>query len=154
MSSMFALAELPLAAQLVELSRQHQLILQQLEEIRAALQQPEPCPLRAKRIPLPHNQHSVEYLALDQIAYIEAERQYCVFHTLDRRRITTSKNIGAYARLLDEPKFMRVHRSRIVNLEQVRRFHRDEDALELSDGRRVAVSRNLRDAVLTRLRAE
>lgn len=153
MSNPLVLAELPLTVQLAELSRQHQLILRQLEEIRTALQ-PDLGPPRAKRIPLPHNQHSVEYIALHQIAYIEAERQYCVFHTVDRRRITTSKNIGAYTQLLDEPMFMRVHRSHIVNLEQVRHFHRDEDALELADGRRVAVSRSLRDAVLLRLRGE
>jgi DNA-binding LytR/AlgR family response regulator len=133
-----------------EYHHQQSMLLQQFQAIIESLNLPA-ASRRAHRIPLPQNQYTIEYVHLHQITHIEAERQYCVFNLIDNRRITTSRNIGEYEKLLGGHPFMRVHRSHIVNLEHVRSFHRNDEELEMPNGKRVVVSRNLRDNVLLRL---
>lgn len=110
-----------------------------------------PASRRASRIPLPQNQYTIEYVPLHQIAHIEAERQYCVFNLVDNRRITTSRNIGEYEKMLGGYPFLRVHRSHIVNLDHVRSFHRQDEMLEMPNGKKVVVARNMRDHLLAQL---
>lgn len=106
---------------------------------------------RLRRLPLPQNQSTIDYVYLAHICHVEAERQYCIFHLTDNRRITVSRHIGVYEKLLNGYPFVRVHRSHIINLEHVCRFHRLEDTLEITSGKHVPVARNMRETVLQHL---
>jgi two-component system LytT family response regulator len=103
------------------------------------------------RIALPTKQQTLEYVHLHHISYIEADRQYSLFHLLDKRKIVVSKNIGEYGDLLDNLAFMRVHRSFLVNLAQVRYYHKGSEQLEMFDGMLISVARNMKEKVIKRL---
>jgi len=73
----------------------------------------------------------------DDILYIESMGDYVRFTTQDRKYIThnTIKNIESR---MDASRFMKVHRSYIVNLSQVEGLHEDELSIR---GERIPVSK-------------
>lgn len=84
-------------------------------------------------------------LELDQIEWIEAEDYYAGIHAAGKRyRIRES--LTALEERLDPARFVRVHRTAIVRLDQVRELRLDdsadaEAAVILKDGTRLPVSR-------------
>ena len=73
----------------------------------------------------------------DDILYIESMGDYVRFTTQDRKYVThnTIKNIESR---MDASRFMKVHRSYIVNLSQVEGLHEDELSIR---GERIPVSK-------------
>lgn len=91
----------------------------------------------------------LELLMVDQILRVEGSRNYSIFHLADRKPITVSRNLKCYEPLLAFPAFQRVHKSYIVNMARVLRFHRMEGGvLEMEDGARVPVSLSRKGNVL------
>jgi two-component system LytT family response regulator len=84
-------------------------------------------------------------LDLDQIEWIEAEDYYAGIHA-GGRRYRIRESLTALEERLDPARFVRVHRTAIVRLDQVRELRLDdsadaEAAVILKDGTRLPVSR-------------
>jgi len=60
-------------------------------------------------------------LQYNQIVYVEAERAYCKIHTHDHDH-TLSISMGAVAEQLNPARFVKVHRSYIVNIRKITEF--------------------------------
>lgn len=91
----------------------------------------------------------VHLLAPAEIHYVEAAGDYLMLHT-DEGQLLIRETLTTLATQLTPHGFMRVHRSALVNLQQVRELDlrdADEPQLVLQSGRRVRVSRGQRDAV-------
>lgn len=56
---------------------------------------------------------------LDEILYIESQRDYLKFRTANHTDIVTRQTIGYYERFLPAQQFLRVHRSFIVALDKI-----------------------------------
>jgi two-component system, LytTR family, response regulator len=82
-----------------------------------------------------------------EIVWIEAEDYYVLFHSKQGRHLVRT-TLASLERRLDPQRFVRVHRTAIVNVEEVRVI-RDSGQLllTLSDGAEVAVSRSRRSHV-------
>ena len=83
-------------------------------------------------------------LPLDEVEYIEAQADYVAFHHRDRDHLKLQR-ISELEGQLDPSRFVRVHRSFIVNLGQVQSVERtDTDAhvLRLRSGKQIPVSRS------------
>jgi two-component system LytT family response regulator len=95
------------------------------------------------------------YVAIADVLWFEASRNQVRAHLAGGACHTVSLSIGALAEQLDPARFVRCHRSSIVNLDAVREiqawFGGDYVAV-LVDGARVRVSRTHRDAMLRPLR--
>jgi len=63
-------------------------------------------------------------IAVQDIRYLKAAGDYTVVY-LDKGEFVSSSGIGSIERKLDPSRFMRVHRSFIVNLEYIHACHRD-----------------------------
>lgn len=63
-------------------------------------------------------------VALRDIHYVEVSNHTCVLH-LERELVATKLNIDQVALMLSTPRFVRCHRSFIVNFEHVREVGRD-----------------------------
>lgn len=63
-------------------------------------------------------------IALNDIHYVEVSNHTCILH-LENEQVQTNLNIDQMALLLSSPRFVRCHRSYIVNLEHVREVGRD-----------------------------
>ena len=82
-----------------------------------------------------------------EIVWIEAEDYYVLVHSKQGRHLVRT-SLASLEQRLDPQRFLRVHRTAIVNVEEVRSLH---DAgrltLTLSDGASVVVSRSRRTQV-------
>ena len=82
-------------------------------------------------------------LPVERVSRFEADGDYVVAHTGTTRHML-HLSLGRLEERLDHRQFTRVHRTHIVNLDQVRAFKRDSNGnleAELMDGTRVPVSR-------------
>ncbi|MEZ0450785.1 LytTR family DNA-binding domain-containing protein [Sphingobacterium thalpophilum] len=60
-----------------------------------------------------------------EITYLRADRDYTWIYTTDSSAYLSNHGIGVLSQRLDPDKFMRVHRSYMVNLEHVQELYRD-----------------------------
>jgi two-component system LytT family response regulator len=82
-------------------------------------------------------------LSVERIEWIEAADYYCCLH-VSGRRYMLRESIADLTNKLDPRQFVRVHRSSIVNLDQIREIHRDgqtEGTVVLTDGQKLRMSR-------------
>ena len=88
-----------------------------------------------------------------EIDWIEADDYYAAIHTGKRRHLIRESLSSLEARL-DAARFVRTHRSAIVNIERVREVRNEgaEMLLILRDGRPVPVSRRRREFLRERLK--
>jgi two-component system LytT family response regulator len=87
-----------------------------------------------------------EYILVDNIVRIEAERSYCLIYLLDKRKIMVSRCMNDYQKILDERKFFRAHNSHLINLQHVKMYvKRDGGHIEMVDGTIVPLARRKKD---------
>ena len=87
---------------------------------------------------------------INDILFAEADRNYCMVHTTDREYLLTVP-LRVLEDNLPEGKFMRVHRSFVVNLGKIDALGDNQEYLVLGQ-KNVPVSRRFKDDVLRRLR--
>jgi two-component system LytT family response regulator len=91
----------------------------------------------------------LEFIDINSIVRIEAERSYCEVFLNNGKKLVVSKCLNDFDLLLKEKNFLRVHNSHLVNLYYVKMFVRgDGGYLELSDTSCVPVARNRKDQFL------
>lgn len=93
-------------------------------------------------------------LDADEIKWIEADDYYAAIHST-RGRHLIRESLSSLEQRLDGSQFVRVHRSAIVNVNQIRELRNEggETLLVLRDGARVPVSRRRRERVTRLLRS-
>jgi len=97
----------------------------------------------------------VLFVKADDIEWIEAADYYSSFH-IGGKAYLLRQTMAELERQLDPAKFVRVHRSAIVNLERVQEMHplfRGDGVLVLQDGTRLRLSRARREEFERRLQA-
>jgi DNA-binding LytR/AlgR family response regulator len=94
---------------------------------------------------------AITLIAVDEISHIEADGRYARVHAAGGEHLT-QHSLAQLDQMLDTARFVRVHRSTIVNLDRIRSLrttdYRDFE-LRLEDGAKVRLSRTHR----TRLEA-
>jgi two-component system LytT family response regulator len=86
----------------------------------------------------------VHVIPLDKLDYIEAQDDYVALHSAGKSYLK-QQPIGSLESALDPARFVRVHRSTIVNLERVARiepYGKESRLAILHDGTRLPVSRS------------
>jgi two-component system, LytTR family, response regulator len=100
-------------------------------------------PERPQRF-LARNGSTTSVVSVSDIEWIEAADYYVCLHAGGKQHLLR-ESIRALETKLDPKKFIRLHRSAIVNLDHVREIHRDGQAegwVLLSTGTRVRLNRN------------
>ena len=93
------------------------------------------------RITLPNGQ-GYRLVDVDDIIHIEADSNYSIFHLKNAEKITVSKVLKDYEEILPEDRFMRIHKSSIVNLKYVKEYNNKNGlVLALLNGENIMVSR-------------
>jgi two-component system LytT family response regulator len=86
----------------------------------------------------------VHIIPIEKLDYVEAQDDYVALHTGGRSYLKQQPIAGVEA-ILDPTRFVRIHRSAIVNLERVPRiepYAKDSRIAILADGTRLPVSRS------------
>ena len=97
----------------------------------------------------------VHFVDDGEVAWIESAGDYAELHCLDGRRLLLRESLSRLAERLDPERFVRVHRSAIVRMDQVaalRPLSNRDALLQLRDGSLVRASRNHVPQLLERLR--
>lgn len=109
-------------------------------------------PKSSNKIALPTSDGFV-FLDSDTIIRCEAYGNYTkVFQKEDERPILVIQTLKHFEKILEDSHFFRIHKSYIVNLNQVKRFIKGKPAkLVLSDGAEVEVSIRKKDMLVQKL---
>lgn len=89
----------------------------------------------------------------DEIDWIDAERDYICIHNAGRKYLIRER-ISEMEKQLPSERFLRIHRSTIVNVDRIRELHPlsyGEYAVILHDGTKLTLSRSYRGKVFERL---
>lgn len=82
----------------------------------------------------------------------EADNNYTCFYLKDNSTILVSKSLKEYEKLLSSHQFIRVHHSHLVNINHIKRFHKQHGlSLLMSDNSMVDVSIRKKDQLLVAL---
>ncbi len=91
----------------------------------------------------------ITFLPVEEIEWVEAQGDYVCLHTPGKKHLLREK-ISALEEQLSPERFLRIHRSTIVNVNRVKEmqplYHGDYAVL-LYDGTRLTLSRSFRDRV-------
>ncbi|MFL6279931.1 MAG: LytR/AlgR family response regulator transcription factor [Vicinamibacterales bacterium] len=85
----------------------------------------------------------VHVLAVEKIDYVEAQDDYVAFHS-DGKPYLKDQTLAAVEGLLDPARFVRIHRSYLLNIERIARvelYAKDSRIAVLRDGTKLPVSR-------------
>jgi len=118
-------------------------------------QRPDVVPMRARGGPEPEHsiivkdRHRLHAIRVDELDYVEAQGDYVALHSAGRRFLK-HQPISSFENALDSARFIRVHRSRIVNLDRIVRISPSakDCAVTLADGTRLGMSRSGRARLL------
>ena len=95
----------------------------------------------------------VEFVEVKSIVRCQGESNYTHIYFADRKPILTAKSLIEFEELLAEYGFVRVHKTHLINLNQVTSYTKnDGGVLFLSNGDSVAISRRRKDFVLEQLK--
>lgn len=94
-----------------------------------------------------------EYVKLPEIVSIKADGSYVTITTVGGQSITVSKNLKYFDLALEgAPQFVRVHRSYLINLQQMKRFERSgRGTIIMNDDSEIDLARERRDVFFTAL---
>ena len=88
--------------------------------------------------------NNIHVIPLTEVNYIESEDDYVMIHTSKGKHLK-HQTMKYYEEHLDDSKFIRIHRSYIVNISQINKiekFGKDTYQVALKDGNQLKVSRS------------
>ena len=92
------------------------------------------------------------FVKLRDLIYCKGDGAYTYFFMKGDEKLTVSKNIGEFENLLLERGFFRVHKSYLINLNEMRRYVRGEGGyVVMSNGHTVDVSKRRKEAFMATL---
>jgi two-component system LytT family response regulator len=93
------------------------------------------------------------YIELDQIKYLQADEFTTKFYLRgEKKALVSSRNLGYYEdQLAGHKLFVRAQKSYIINLREVKKYHRSEQCIEFKDEQRIPVGSTFKDRVLKAL---
>lgn len=83
---------------------------------------------------------NVMIINVDNILWLSAEGSYTSFHLLKGETVVVSKHLKEYAEMLSSFNFYRLHRSYLVNCNQIVRYDKAEASLILNGGRELPIA--------------
>jgi two-component system LytT family response regulator len=139
--------ELQKAVQKVRMRSQRN-ISQQVEILMQKLHQPAKA---IGKIALP-TMEGLQMIPVNSIISCESDSNYTILLLKNRKRLIISTTLKEIEEVLEDHSFVRVHRSYLVNLNEVEKYVKGEGGyLIMSDGSMIDVSRNKKEFLLKKL---
>lgn len=90
------------------------------------------------------------FLKLDEILYLKADGSYTHFYLENNEKITVSKRLQEYEKLLELGSFMRIHRSHMINLEHIKKITKEDGGgVLMCNGELLSISQEKKAELLT-----
>lgn len=95
----------------------------------------------------------IEFLKINEIAYLKSEGRYTVFKLVDGSSVMASKNLGEFENIIDKSLFFRIHNSYIVNLKHILKINKvDGSYCEMSTNEALPIAKRRQDSLSRFLR--
>jgi two-component system, LytTR family, response regulator len=93
------------------------------------------------------------FLDIEEIVSIQADSNYSIIHKQDMQKVIVTKILKDFEDILDEQKFIRVHKSHIVNISYIKEYSTlDGGVVKMKDGNIWPVSRRQIETLLQRMK--
>jgi two-component system LytT family response regulator len=103
------------------------------------------------KIALP-TMEGLQMIPVDSIISCESDSNYTILLLKNRKKLIVSTTLKEIEEVLEDHSFVRVHRSNLVNLNEVERYVKGEGGyLIMSDGSSIDVSRNRKEQLMKQL---
>lgn len=91
----------------------------------------------------------IRFVKVDDIVRCESDSSYTIFFMNSKDKIVVSKNLKNYEDLLSDRKFLRIHKSHLINTRYVEQYiNGDGGQVVMSDGSTVEVSRRKKEELI------
>jgi len=121
----------------------------QLNNLLANLRQPDPL---AQKLAIPTSE-GIVFVQVDAITRCEAKGSYVMLHFRNGEKILSSRNIREYEKLLPPSHFLRVHNSYIINLMDIKKYHKGRGGtVEMQDRTVIEIAIRRKNEFLSRFR--
>jgi len=105
----------------------------------------------SNKIALP-TMEGLQMIAVESIVVCEADDNYTTLILKNNKKIVVSCTLKVIEELLEDHSFIRVHRSFVVNLNEIEKYVKgDGGYLVMSDGSEILISRNKKEELLKKL---
>jgi two-component system LytT family response regulator len=95
----------------------------------------------------------IEMVNIDDIVWLESVNNYTRFYLINDKKLLVSKTMGEYEDRLKEYSFIRIHRSYIINLRQLYKYHREDSGyVEMKNGIKLEVAVRKKQELLDKLK--
>ncbi len=91
-------------------------------------------------------------ILIDSILYCESDDNYTTLILKTNKRLMVSRTLKEIEEMLEDHSFVRVHRSYLVNINEIEKYVKGEGGyLLMSDGSSIDVSRSKKEVLLKKL---
>jgi two-component system LytT family response regulator len=105
--------------------------------------------LQKLAVPIPTG---LMFVVIRDIIRLEAKGSYTVIHLQNKEQLLTTRNIKEYEMLLPESIFFRAHNSHIINLLQIKKYHKGRGGnVIMEDGSSIDVASRRREEFIRRM---
>jgi two-component system LytT family response regulator len=96
------------------------------------------------KVPFPV-QSGVEFIDPDSIVYVEGDNNYSILHFRDNTKLVISKTLSHTEKVLEEFSFLRIHKSSLINLKYIKKYHKSDGGfVEMDGGKQLPVGKTKR----------
>ena len=101
-----------------------------------------------QRLALP-TQEGVELISINDIIYLHADRNYTSIKRTDKKDLMVAKTLGDFEDMLPSPKFMRINKQYVINMDKIERYIRNTGTVIMSENTQILLSRTRKDEFLS-----
>ena len=101
-----------------------------------------------QRLALP-TQDGVEMIATNDIIFLLADRNYTRIKRSDKKDLIVAKTLGDFEDMLPSPKFMRINKQYMINMDKIERFIRNTGNVIMCENTEILLSRTRKDEFLS-----
>jgi two-component system LytT family response regulator len=87
-------------------------------------------------------QFGFRIISVSEIRYLEADSNYTIIHLLGLEKVVSSRSLGEFEKILEEPDFFRIHKSTILNINYLKCYSSYQGHFAiLDDNTKLSISR-------------
>ncbi len=102
--------------------------------------------IQLQKIAVQSSAGGVEFFAINDIIYCEANGPYTYIFLVNGRKIISVRNIKEYEEMLPDSLFFRSHHSFLINLNKIKKYHKGRGGeVEMENGVRIEIAIRRRD---------
>ncbi|MCW3125912.1 MAG: DNA-binding response regulator [Bacteroidetes bacterium] len=97
-------------------------------------------------------QDGVELITTEDIIFLKADRNYTQIKRFDKKDLIVAKTLGDFEEILVPPRFMRINKQYLINLDKVARYIRNTGNVIMCENTEIQISRTRKDEFLSFLK--